>query len=151
MQKRGIIWSTENAEVLRWQRSSRVKVYISKAYEEYHSVQFIFLSLGVSKMTVQRVLITQGLWESKRSREIVDLENRKTLLKKLPMHCNMPKEVERSPLELSNNEKRKYLFLKQVNSLNAFRERKAISKEQYDISYNGLISKMGIADKELQE
>lgn len=116
MQKRGIIWSTENAEVLRWQRSSRVKVYISKAYEEYHSVQFISLALGVSKMTVQRVLITEELWKSKRSREIVDLENRKTRLKKLPMHCNMQKEVERSPLQLSKNEKRKYLFLKQVNT-----------------------------------
>ena len=63
----------------------------------------------------------------------------------------MEKEVERSPLELSESEKRKYLFLKQINTLNAFRERNAISKEQCDISYNGLISKMGITDKELQE
>lgn len=55
----------------------------------------------------------------------------------------MEKEVERSPLELSESEKRKYLFLKQINTLNAFRERNAISKEQYDISYNGLISKWG--------
>lgn len=64
---------------------------------------------------------------------------------------NMEKEVERSPLELSESEKRKYLFLKQINTLNAFRERNAISKEQYDISYNGLISKMGITEKELTE
>ena len=63
----------------------------------------------------------------------------------------MEKEVERSPLELSDAEKRKYLFLKQINTLNAFRERNAISKEQYDISYNGLISKMGITEKELTE
>lgn len=63
----------------------------------------------------------------------------------------MEKEVERSPLELSENEKRKYLFLKQINTLNAFRERNAISKEQYEISYNGLIIKMEITDKELQE
>ena len=63
----------------------------------------------------------------------------------------MEKEVERSPLELSEQEKRKYLFLKQVNTLNAFRERNAISKEQYDISYYGLVSKMMITDKELQE
>ena len=63
----------------------------------------------------------------------------------------MEKEVERSPLELSESEKRKYLFLKQINTLNAFRERSAISKEQYDISYNGLISKMGITEKELTE
>lgn len=63
----------------------------------------------------------------------------------------MEKEVERSPIELSENEKRKYLFLKQINTLNAFKERNAISKEQYDISYNGLVSKMGITDKELKE
>ena len=63
----------------------------------------------------------------------------------------MAKEVEQSPLELSESEKRKYLFLKQINTLNAFRERNAISKEQYDISYNGLISKMGITEKELTE
>ena len=63
----------------------------------------------------------------------------------------MEKEVERSPLELSESEKRKYLFLKQINTLNAFRERNAISKEQYEISYNGLITKMEITDKELKE
>ena len=63
----------------------------------------------------------------------------------------MEKKVERSPLKLSESEKRKYLFLKQINTLNAFRERNAISKEQYDISYNGLVSKMGITEKELTE
>ena len=63
----------------------------------------------------------------------------------------MAKEIEQSTLELSENEKRKYLFLKQINTLNAFRERNAISKEQYEISYNGLIIKMEITDKELQE
>ena len=63
----------------------------------------------------------------------------------------MEKEVERPPMELSENEKRKYLFLKQINTLNAFRKRNAISKEQYDISYNGLITKMEITDKELKE
>lgn len=63
----------------------------------------------------------------------------------------MEKKVERSPLKLSESEKRKYLFLKQINTLNAFRERNAISKEQYDISYNGLISKMWITEKELTE
>lgn len=63
----------------------------------------------------------------------------------------MKKEVERSPMELSENEKRKYLFLKQINTLNAFLERNAISKEQYDISYNGLVTKMEIIDKELKE
>lgn len=54
-------------------------------------------------------------------------------------------------VNFSENEKRKYLFLKQVNTLNAFRERNAISKEQYEISYYGLISKMKITDEELQE
>ena len=63
----------------------------------------------------------------------------------------MEKEIERSPLELSESEKWKYLFLKQINTLNAFRERNAISKEQYEISYNGLITKMEITDKELKE
>lgn len=59
-------------------------------------------------------------------------------------------EAEQSPLNLSENEKRKYLFLKQIATLNSFKERNAISKEQYDISYHGLISKMGITDKELK-
>ena len=63
----------------------------------------------------------------------------------------MEKEVEQSPMELSENEKRKYLFLKQINTLNAFRERNAISKELYDMSYNVLITKMEITDKELKE
>lgn len=52
---------------------------------------------------------------------------------------------------LSAEEKRKYLFLKQIDMLNTFRKRNAISKEQYDISYNGLLSKMKITEKELQE
>ena len=60
-------------------------------------------------------------------------------------------EVEKNLSNLSAGEKRKYLFLKQIATLNSFKERNAISKEQYDISYNGLVSKMGITDKELQE
>ena len=60
-------------------------------------------------------------------------------------------EAEQSPLNFSEDEKRKYLFPKQMNTLNSFRERNAISKEQYDISYNGLVSKMGITDEELKE
>ena len=59
-------------------------------------------------------------------------------------------EVEQIPADLSAEDKRKYLFLKQINTLNAFRKRNAISKEQYDIDYNGLISKMGITEEELQ-
>lgn len=42
-------------------------------------------------------------------------------------------EVEQIPADLSAEDKRKYLFLKQINTLNAFRKRNAISKEQYDI------------------
>ena len=60
-------------------------------------------------------------------------------------------ETNKEPINLSVDEKRKYLFLKQIQTLKAFRERNAISKEQYDISYNGLITKMEITDQELQE
>ena len=60
-------------------------------------------------------------------------------------------EINKEPINLSVDEKRKYLFLKQIQTLKAFRERNAISKEQYDISYNGLITKMEITEKELQE
>lgn len=60
-------------------------------------------------------------------------------------------ELNREPINLSADEKRKYLFLKQIHTLKAFRERNAISKEQYDISYYGLISKMEITEKELKE
>lgn len=60
-------------------------------------------------------------------------------------------ELNREPINLSADEKRKYLFLKQIHTLKAFRERNAISKEQYDISYHGLISKMEITEKELKE
>lgn len=55
-------------------------------------------------------------------------------------------EVEQIPADLSAEDKRKYLFLKQINTLNAFRKRNAISKGHYDISYKGLISKMGITE-----
>ena len=60
-------------------------------------------------------------------------------------------EAEQSPLNLSENEKRKYLFLKQIATLNSFKERNAISKEQYDISYNGLVSKMEITEEKLHD
>lgn len=59
-------------------------------------------------------------------------------------------EVEQIPPDLSAEDKRRYLFFKQINTINAFRKRNAISKEQYDIDYNGLISKMGITEEELQ-
>ena len=63
----------------------------------------------------------------------------------------MAYEAEQALLNLSDKEKRKYLFLKQIATLNSFRDRNAISKEQYDISYNGLIAKIEITEKELKE
>ena len=57
-------------------------------------------------------------------------------------------DLNHEPINLSADEKRKYLFLKQIHPLEASRERNAISKEQYDISYHGLISKMGITEKD---
>jgi hypothetical protein len=39
-------------------------------------------------------------------------------------------EGEQSPFNLSDKEKRKYLFLKQISTLNLFKERNAISREQ---------------------
>lgn len=63
----------------------------------------------------------------------------------------MDNTTEQLTISSTNDEKRKYLFLKQVATLKAFRERNAISKEQYDISYNGLITKMNSTEQELQE
>lgn len=63
----------------------------------------------------------------------------------------MDNTTELTLLGSTNEEKRKYLFLKQIATLKAFRDRNAISKEQYDISYNGLVTKMGITEQELQE
>ena len=60
-------------------------------------------------------------------------------------------EEEQSPVNLSDEEKRKYLFLKQIATLNLFKARNAISREQYDISYNGLISKMEISEEDLRD
>ena len=45
---------------------------------------------------------------------------------------------------LSPEEKKKQLFLKQKALLDAFLERKAISKENYEESLRGLREKMGI-------
>jgi hypothetical protein len=57
---------------------------------------------------------------------------------------------EKELLTLSESEKRKYLFLKQVDTLNLFLERHAITKEQYDISYSGLVIKMNITEEEIK-
>ena len=60
------------------------------------------------------------------------------------------REVEQNLRLLSADEKRKYLFQKQVATLNSFRERNAISREQYDISYSGLVSQMGLTEQEVK-
>ena len=49
------------------------------------------------------------------------------------------------------NEQKKFLFLKQVHTLDTLKEHGAISEAQYDISYNGLVTKMGISEEELKE
>lgn len=47
---------------------------------------------------------------------------------------------------LTPEEKRKQLFLKQKKTLELFLERNAISKAQYDKSLGDLIEKMGMCD-----
>ena len=48
-------------------------------------------------------------------------------------------------------DKRKYLFLRQTQTLNGFLKTGAISKAQYDFSYSGLVKKMNVTQKELAE
>ena len=47
--------------------------------------------------------------------------------------------------------KKKYLFLTQKKTLDQFLENGALSQAQYDFSYNGLITKMNISEKELSD
>ena len=47
--------------------------------------------------------------------------------------------------QLSPEEKKKQLYLKQVETLNGFLERNAISKEQYEKSLHDLTEKMGMS------
>jgi tRNA A37 threonylcarbamoyltransferase TsaD len=54
-------------------------------------------------------------------------------------------------LSLDEKEKRKYLFLRQVETLDSFLANGAISHKQYDFSYSGLVTKMNITEKELEE
>ena len=49
------------------------------------------------------------------------------------------------------NEHKKYLFLKQVHTIKTLKEHGAISEQQYDISYNGLVTKMHVTQNELKE
>ena len=46
--------------------------------------------------------------------------------------------------QLSPEDKKKQLFLRQKNTLDLFLERNAISKDQYDKSLGDLIEKMGM-------
>lgn len=46
--------------------------------------------------------------------------------------------------QLSPEEKRRQLYLRQVKTLNDFLERGAISKEQYEKSFSDLTEKMGM-------
>lgn len=52
---------------------NRMFEQIVNSYEHTQSVKDTASELGVSRNTVQRVLITEGLWESKRSKEVVAL------------------------------------------------------------------------------
>lgn len=51
---------------------------------------------------------------------------------------------------LTPEEKKKQLFLKQKNTLDLFLERNAISKAQYDKSLGDLIVKMGITNSDIK-
>ena len=48
-------------------------------------------------------------------------------------------------------EKRKYLFLRQKETLDRFLSNGAITMAQYEYSYNGLVTKMNITQKELED
>ena len=47
--------------------------------------------------------------------------------------------------------KRKYLFLRQVEMLDGFLKNGAINRAQYDFSYSGLVTKMNVTQAELDE
>ena len=49
------------------------------------------------------------------------------------------------------DEQRKDLFLRQVKTMETLLGHGAIRREQFEFSYNGLVTKMGITEKELSE
>ena len=51
-------------------------------------------------------------------------------------------------LSITREEKRKQLYFKQKETLDIFLSNGAITKEQYDFSHNGLVTKMGITKDE---
>lgn len=52
--------------------------------------------------------------------------------------------LEKNLSELSEDEKKQYLFIEQKKTLDSFLKRNAISKQQYDKSLGDLKTKMGI-------
>jgi hypothetical protein len=50
-----------------------------------------------------------------------------------------------------DDERKKRLFLMQKSTLDTFLQNGAISREQYDFSYNGLITKMNVTQNELAD
>ena len=50
-----------------------------------------------------------------------------------------------------SGDKRKYLFLRQIETLEGFLRNGAITKAQYEFSYSGLVTKMNITPAELSE
>lgn len=60
-------------------------------------------------------------------------------------------ESNESPASLDANDKRKYLFLRQVETLDEFLSNGAINRKQYYFSYNGLVTKMNITEEELEK
>ena len=49
------------------------------------------------------------------------------------------------------DKQKKDLILRQVKTMEILLEHGAISREQFEFSYNGLVTKMGVTDKELAE
>ena len=54
-------------------------------------------------------------------------------------------------LSTAQTDRRQFLFLRQVETLDTFLANGAISREQYDFSYSGLVTKMKITEQELAE
>jgi len=51
---------------------------------------------------------------------------------------------------IDSNDSKAKLFLQQKQLLDTFLEHKAINQAQYDVSYNGLIQKMGFSDEDIK-
>lgn len=54
-------------------------------------------------------------------------------------------------LSPAKTDRRKFLFLSQVKTLDTFLANGAISRAQYDFSYSGLVTKMKITEQELSK